>query len=317
MANDAHQLGLEQTYDVLIVGGGPGGLSAALTLGRARKRVLVCDSGPRRNAAATHLHNFVTRDGTPPQEFRQIARAQLEPYTTVRVAELRVDRISGVRGAFEVQLESGSVTARRILLCTGVVDEPVALPGFPELWGHSIFQCPYCHGFEVRDRRWGYLALPGSVGHAVPFSVQMRAWTSEATLFTNGAFEPAPEALAQLRAARVRVETAAVTRLGASASGALEAVELADGTRVPCDALFAHPPQKQVELVRALGLALEDDGCVRVDPMKRETSVPGIYAGGDLTTRAQAAVSAAASAVQAAAMINFELTLELATSGAL
>src|SRR5262245_6215413 len=108
-------------YDVVIVGGGPAGLSAALALGRARKRVLLCDAGPRRNAAAVHIHNFVTRDGTPPDEFRQAARRQLERYANVEVRDTPVRAISGARGAFRVELEAQLVDARRILLCAGMV----------------------------------------------------------------------------------------------------------------------------------------------------------------------------------------------------
>jgi len=315
MASSLERSNPTQTYDVLVVGGGPAGLAAALTLGRARKRVLLCDSGPRRNAAAEHVHNFVTRDGTPPQEFRRIAREQLEPYASVQVVELPVSAISGVRGQFQAELGARSVTARRVLLCTGVVDEPIALEGFRALWGRSIFQCPYCHGFEVRDRRWGYLALPASAGHAVPFALQARGWSRDVTLFTSAAFELSSESRSQLQAGQVRVETANVARL--IGKERLEALELSDGRRVPCDVLFAHPPQRQVELVRSLGVVLEDDGSVRIDAIRRETSISGVYAGGDLTTRMQSAIFAVASAVQAAAMINHELTVELATSGAL
>src|SRR5688500_16380449 len=144
-------------YDVLIVGGGPAGLSAALSLGRARKRVLVCDAGPRRNAAAEHIHGFVTRDGTPPDEFRRIARAQLEPYG-VEIRDTGVKSISGKRDAFDVQLQSGPVKARRILLATGMIDEFPDIDGFRELWGKSIFICPYCHAWEVQDRRFAFIA---------------------------------------------------------------------------------------------------------------------------------------------------------------
>ena len=110
-------------YDVVIAGGGPGGLSAALALGRARKRVLLCDSGPRRNAAAEHIHNFVTRDGTPPSEFRQLGREQLTRYSNVEIRDTPVESISGTRGAFQVNLTTRTVQARRVLLCTGMIDE--------------------------------------------------------------------------------------------------------------------------------------------------------------------------------------------------
>ncbi|MFN7130727.1 MAG: NAD(P)/FAD-dependent oxidoreductase [Myxococcales bacterium] len=303
-------------YDVLIVGGGPAGLSAALALGRARKRVLLSDSGPRRNAAAARLHNFVTRDGTPPAEFRQIARDQLAHYPNVRVVDVRVDSVAGERGAFEVALATETVRARRILLCTGMVDELLPIEGFAELWGHAIFQCPYCHGWESQDRRWGYLTRAAHAGHLLPFAIQARSWSADVTVFTAGAFEVGADARRQLEGAGVRLETAAIARLVRRAQR-LEAVELTDGTRVPCEVLFAHPPQRQVPLVRDLGLALDEEGYVAVDPLRRETSVPGIYASGDLTTRLQGAIFAASSGTHAAAMINVELSMELASTGAL
>jgi thioredoxin reductase len=303
-------------YDVVIIGGGPGGLAASLTLGRARKRVLLCDAGPRRNAAAVHIHNFVTRDGTPPDEFRAVGRKQLGAYPDVEVRDVHVESIAGTRGAFTITLSSGSVEARRILLSTGMIDEMLSIDGFRELWGRAIFQCPYCHGWEVRDRRWGYLVLPTSASHLLPFALQARGWTSEVVVFTNGVVDVPDEAREPLRSAGIRVEAAPIARLVAR-ENVLEAIALADGTTVRCDALFAHPPQRQVDLVRAIGVALDEDGFVKVDPMRRETSIPGIYAAGDLTTRMQGAIVAASLGMQTAAAINLELTMELATSGSL
>jgi thioredoxin reductase len=297
-------------YDVVIVGGGPGGLSAALALGRARKRVLLCDDGPRRNALAEHINNFVTRDGTPPEEFRREGRRQLGKYTNVEVRDVRVESVSGSRGAFSVHLTSGVVEARRILLSTGMIDEMLPIDGFRELWGHSVFQCPYCHGWENQDRRWGYLARAVDEAHLLPFALQARGWTSDLAVFTGGAFDIAEESCRRLLSAKIRIETAPISRLVGRA-GQLEAVELEGGTRVPCDVLFAHPPQRHVELVRALGVALDDAGYVQVDATKRETSVPGIYAAGDLTTRMQGAILAASAGTQAAAMLNLELSMEL------
>ena len=303
-------------YDVVIVGGGPAGLSGALALGRARKRVLLCDSGPRRNAAAAHVHNFVTQDGTPPEEMRRVARQQLARYPNVEIRDDRVQSVGGARGAFRLEVGADLAEARRVLLCTGMIDEPLALPGFREHWGRAIFQCPYCHGWEVQDRRWGYLVLPATSSHLLPFAIQARAWTREVVVFTSGAVAVPDEARAQLEAAGVKLETAPVVGLLGDGER-LEAVELEGGRRVPCEALFAHPPQRQVDLVRSLGLGLDEEGFVRVDPMKRETSVPGIYAAGDSTSRMQAAIVAAGAGMQAGAMINVELTMELALAGAL
>ena len=303
-------------YHVVIIGGGPAGLSAALALGRARKRVLVCDSGPRRNAPAAHMHNFVTRDGATPDEFRRVAREQLAHYPNVVVQDVRVDRITGTKGAFRVTAGTTTFEARRVLLCTGMIDEMLPLEGFRELWGRAIVQCPYCHGWEARDRPWGYLVRGSHAAHTLMFASQLRGWTQSVSVFTNGEAELPSDMHNQLVAAGLRIETQAIRRLVAR-DQRLEAIELADGTRVACELLFAHPRQHQVDLVRELAVELDDDGFVQVDPMTRQSSVAGLYAAGDLTTRMQAAIAAAGAGMQAAAMINLELTLELAAAGAL
>lgn len=296
-------------YDVVIIGGGPAGLSAALTLGRARKHVLLFDAGPRRNALAEHMHNFVTRDGVTPEAFRGVGREQLREYPTVAVRDARVDAITGSRGRFQISSGGDVVEARRVLLCTGLLDTALPLEGFRELWGHSIFQCPYCHGWERRDRPWGYLVRPEHAAHVVPFVLQLRSWTQDLQVFTQGDFELPAEAQRRLTAAGVRLETSRIERLVAH-DRSLEAIELVGGARVRCEVLFVHPPQRQIELVTSLGLTLDSEGFVQVDPMSRETSVPGIFAAGDLTTRMQAAIVAASAGMQAAAMLNLELCLE-------
>jgi len=307
---------METTYDAVIVGGGPAGLSAALALGRARKRVLLLDAGVRRNQAAEEIHNFVTRDGTPPEDFRRIGREQLAIYPNVEIRADRVETIAGTKGAFRVVAGGATLLARRIVLATGMIDEMLPLEGFRELWGSAIFQCPYCHGWEVKDRAWGYLGRAEDAAHLVPFALMISGWTRDVVAFTGGAFEVPEEGRQALKAAGVRLETAPLARL-VGAAGKLEAIELADGTKVAREVLFAHPPQRQVDIVRDLGLGLDEHGFVQIDPMRRETSVPGIYAAGDLTTRMQGAILAAAAGTQAAAMLNMELTMELASAGAL
>lgn len=304
------------SYDVAIIGGGPAGLSAALALGRMRRRVFLCDSGPRRNARAVEIHNFVTRDGTPPEEFRRIARAELEAYPNVTVRDVQIDRIAGSQGSFALTSGEETLRARRILLCAGMVDEMLPIEGFKELWGHAIFQCPYCHGWEVKERTWGYLLRAENLGHFLPFVLQLRGLARDVCVFQEAEFELPAEAVATLRGAGVRIFESPVLRL-VGKDEQLEAVLLADGTRVPCEIFYAHPPQKQVSLVASLGLELDENGFVRVDPMTRETSRPGIYAAGDLTTRMQGAIIAAASAMQASAVLNVDVTAELLREGAL
>lgn len=300
-------------YDVVIVGGGPAGLAAALTLGRARKQVLLCDAGPRRNARASAIHNFVTRDGTPPDEFRKIGRQQLETYPNVQIRDVHVDKIEGAKGNFSLHIGNELVNARRVVLCLGVIDEMLPIEGFRELWGRSIFQCPYCHGWEVRDQVWAVLALNPMI---VPFAIHLRGWTRNVIVFTNATHQLSPEDRERLEKAGVHVEIRAIQRLVAK-NEHLEGIALNDGTTISCQVLFAHPPQKHVAVVNGLGLVLDEHGSVKVDPMHRETSVPGIYAAGDLTSRMQAAVAAAASGTHTGAALNHELTAEMAVQGLL
>ncbi len=293
----------EMNFDGVIVGGGPAGLSAALALGRARKRTLVCDSGTPRNAAAVHMHNFVTRDGTPPKEFRRIAAEQLQQYPAVELRRERVRAVGGARGSFEVRLETSTVTARRVLLCPGMIDELPGIDGFSALWGSSIFACPYCHGWEVQDRRFAYLAHNVE---ALPFALLLRGWTHDMIALTNGAFVVPADTAARFAAAGLRIEERPIARLR-SDGAQLTAIEFTDGSALERDVLFAHPHQRQVDVVQQLGLALDEQGFVKVDEATRETSVAGIYAGGDLITHAQGAVLAAASGTLAASRLNFGL----------
>lgn len=289
-------------FDIVIVGGGPAGLAAALTLGRARRRVLLCDAGTRRNAAATHMHNFVTRDGTPPMEFRRIGREQLEPYGVVFRDE-PITAIRGERGAFDIELASGRVHARAIMLCTGMIDDLPPLDGLAALWGTSVHICPYCHGWEIRDGRFGYLAT-----HAerLMFPLMLRGWASDLVVFTELAIPP--ETAELFAAAQIRVERRPVVRLHGQ-GGVLASIELADGERIERDALFLHPPQRQVPLVHSLGLATDAAGFVAVND-QRETSVPGIYAAGDLITSAQTAIGAANAGTFAAGAVNLALAID-------
>lgn len=251
-----------KTYDVLVLGAGPAGLQAALTLGRGRKHVLVCDAGVRRNAAAVHVQNFLTRDGTPPAELRGLGRAQLASYPSVEVRDARVDEITGAKGAFEARVGGEPIRARRVVLATGMIDERLPIEGFETLWGTSIVQCPYCHGWEAREGRWGCLVRDA---HALTFPLLLRGWTSHVTAFVD-----LPEGLPhdvreRWHAAGIRIETSPLRRLVA-ADGHLAAIELESGASIACDLLYAHPPQRQVDVVRALGVALDEHGFVRIDP---------------------------------------------------
>ncbi|MEO8553941.1 MAG: NAD(P)/FAD-dependent oxidoreductase [Kofleriaceae bacterium] len=300
-------------YDVAIIGGGPAGLAAALALVRSRKRVVLFDCWPPRNAAATEIRGFVTQDGTPPAEMRQIARDQLAAYPSFALRDdTAVRSVDGTCGRFEVAFDGGSIGARRVLLCVGLVDVLPTLPGYRELWGTSVFQCPHCHAWEVRDRAFGYLA-PDE--HCADWSLLLRAWTRDLIVFTNGNFEPPPALVAELETAHVRLEQRKLAGFRIAA-GKLAEVRLADGTEVVRDVMFVRPPQRQTELVAGLGLALVSRDLVKTSD-SFETSIRGIYAAGDLQTHTHGALVAAANGAFAAHALDEELTRELVLAGAL
>lgn len=299
-------------FDVVIVGGGPAGLAAALALGRARRRVLLADAGPRRNAKAIHIHNFVTRDGTAPDDFRAAAHAELAAYDGVVRRAVGVADIAGGEGAMLVSLADGSqLRARRVLLATGMVDvvDAVGIDGFERFCGEQIFQCPYCHGWELRGRRWGFLALDDrALGHG--FAQLLKSWTDDVVVFTHGAVALGAEQREALARANIAVEDAPID--GLVGDDTLAGVALQGRGTVPLDVLFAHPLQKQVGLVERLGLAVDDHGFVAAHPMTGATSMPGVFAAGDLSTGMQGAILAAAAGTRVAAMINHELALATA-----
>jgi thioredoxin reductase len=299
-------------FDVVIVGGGPAGLSAALNLGRARKRALLCDDGPRRNAVAELIRGFVTQDGTPPAEFRRIGREQLARYPNVEARDVRVEEIRGERGAFDVRLATGDrLQARRILLCTGMLDELPDIEGFRALWGRSIFQCPYCHGWEAQNLSFGFLA---PTVEALEFALLLRGWSKDVVVLTDAQYAVSPETQTRLAESGVNLEQRRITQLAAK-DGRLERVHFESGAPLRLEVLFARPPQRQTSVVQSLELALDSAGFVRVDE-QRCTSIPGIYAGGDLVTPMQSATFAASTGVHAAVMLNHELTTEWATTRA-
>lgn len=199
--------------------------------------------------------------------------------------------------------------ARQVLLATGMVDVLPELPGYRELWGKSIFQCPYCHGWEVRGRPWGVHATSE---HMLEFAAFLTGWNPDVVAFTDGAFSVPAELRAKLERAGVRLEPRRVVRL-VEREERLAAVELEDGTQVAREVLFARPPQRPPSLVQTLvqelGLALEEEGFVRIDPQGR-THVPGLWAAGDLTTKLQGALVGAASGAWAAYAMNHALTVQ-------
>ena len=293
----------DRAYDVVVVGGGAAGLSAALVLGRARRRVAVVDAGAPRNAPAAHMQGFLSRDGLPPGELLAAGRAELATYGVQVVRDV----VIGVDAGFVVRLRSGTTLgARRLLVTTGVRDELPDLPGVRERWGRDLLHCPYCHGWEVRDQPLGVLGThPGAVQHAL----LVRQWSADVTFFSHG--QPLSESDARLLRARgIRVVAEPVSRLVVE-DDHLTGVELADGRTVARTAVFVRPVNVPHPdgLLAGLGCTLDDDGFPVTDRSGR-ASVNGVWvAGNAVDPRAQVITSAGAGSAAAIA-INADLVVE-------
>jgi thioredoxin reductase len=289
-----------RTYDVAIIGGGAAGLTAALVLGRARRRVVVIDAGAPRNAPASHMQGFLSRDGTPPAELLRVARAEVQHYGV----EFVEDRVVEATAGFALRLAGGrSIEARQVLVATGAVDALPDLPGARERWGRDFLHCPYCHGWEVRDRPVGVLATgPGSVEHAH----LLRQWTDDVILFTH-THPLSPADRAALDARGIAVVEGAVDRLVVT-DDRLHAVQLADGRAVPREALFIRPALRAHPdgPAAALGCELDADGLVRTDDAGR-TSVRGVWAAGNATDPRAQVITAAGEGSAVAIAINTDL----------
>ncbi|WP_237170676.1 NAD(P)/FAD-dependent oxidoreductase [Paludisphaera borealis] len=290
-------------FDVVVVGGGPAGLSAALVLGRACLEVLVCDSGKGRNAPAAGVHGFLTQDGTPPAELRRIGREQLRPYEVAFREEAVVDaRKAG--GGFEVTLAEGDVVAcRKLILATGLVDALPEIPGLRELWGVGVIHCPYCHGWEHRGQPWAVLAPPEE---AVELTTLLLGWTHQLTLLTDGPSALVPEDKAWLEERAVEVVEGRVERLEGD-GGRLRAIQLDGGRRLEREVLFVRTRLRQPSnLAERLGGEVVADGpkagMVRTDPFGA-TSVEGLYVVGDASDAGMPSVASAVAEGSVAAAI--------------
>lgn len=290
--------------DVAVIGGSNAGLSAALALGRARRSVAVVDDSRPRNAPAAHAHNVYTRDGTPPGELLRLGREQLEPYG-VRFVNSRIDRVSGQQGDFRLELSGGqTLSAARLLLATGVADDLPDVPGLRELWGKSVFTCPYCHGWEVRDMPLAVL----TDGDAA-YVRMIQNWSHDLVLVTGAHPAFTDEQLGDLDTRGVRIVKTDVTEYE-SRNGELSALHFSDGRQLPRRAVFMRPPQRlRGDLHEQLGCALNGDGSYVVADEMGRTNVPGVYAAGDMVSPMAAVIVAAASGTKAAAMLNHEFVM--------
>jgi thioredoxin reductase len=300
-------------YEAIVVGGSFAGLSAAMQLARARRRVLMIDAGRPRNRFSPASHGFLGQDGASPAAIREAGLRQLGAYPTFELREGEAETARRDGEGFAVAIAGGGEEhARRLILATGVADRLPGLPGLEERWGRSVLHCPYCHGYEVRDRPLGVLATGPLAMHQASL---IPDW-GPTILFTDGRFEPDAEQSALLDARGVSIERAPVAALVGEAP-ALRGLRLADGREVPVEALFVAPSVRMAStLPHQLGCAFEEGPMgpyVRVDERK-QTSVPGVYAAGDAARPMHNATFASADGLMAGVGAHQSLMHQLASA---
>ncbi len=293
-------------WDVVIVGGGPAGLSAALILGRCGRRVLVCDRGTPRSWASKAMHGFLTRDGISPADFAALARAELAAYPTVTCRRAEVTQGGPGGAAVRMEVAGEVLHARKLPIATGVEDHLPAIEGVAELFGTSVFQCPYCDGWEFRGQRLG---VYGKGNRGMEMARALTAWTGDIVLCTDGPSRFSTEQRQHLESNGVRLVEQKVRRLDAE-EGRLSAIVFADGSRIGRDALFFDTPSSgQSDLTEQLGCRFNRVGGVLCGKYEA-TSVPGVYVAGNIIRDVQLSIVAAAEGASAAFGINRALTRE-------
>ncbi|MFF9347457.1 NAD(P)/FAD-dependent oxidoreductase [Streptomyces sp. NPDC014734] len=294
------------SYDVIVIGGGAGGLNAALVLARARRTVAVVDAGEPRNAPSAHMHSFLSRDGFSPLTLLEVGHAEIARYGAVRI-DGRVDQVeAGEGGGYVVRLEGGATLgARHVVLASGLRDELPEIPGVRAMWGADVHFCPYCHGYEVRDRPIVVLGVhPASPGQAL----LLRQWSPH-IVYVPHSLPLTDEERERMDARGVDVAEGPVSTL-LSEDGRLRAVELADGRTLECDGVFLFPRMTPNDgAFDGLGCEVDEQGWLVTDRAGR-TSRPGLWAVGNVVDPRAQAVSAAGMGAAAAFALNHDLVDE-------
>jgi len=297
----------QKTFDVIIIGGSYSGLSAAMSLGRSLRQVLVIDSGLPCNRQTPHSHNFITQDGEKPAVISAKAKLQVELYKTVHFYNGLATKAIKNEAGFEISTESGEIfTSRKVLFATGVKDLIPKINGFAECWGISVLHCPYCHGYEVKNEKTAIIAN-GEI--AFDFAKLISNWTKDLRLCTNGKSTLTFEQTKTLQQHNVQIFEEEIDSFEHT-NGYIENIIFKNQEKVAVKAIYARPPFEQhCHLPKDLGCEINEQGLLKVDVMQK-TNIPGVYASGDCTTQMRSVAIAVSTGSFAGAVINKDLIEE-------
>lgn len=294
-------------FDVIIIGGSYSGLAAGMALGRALKKVLIIDSGKPCNAQTPYSHNFLTHDGNTPKDIVTLGKQQVEKYSTVSFYNGIAATGRKIENGFEIVTEAGSeFQATKLIFATGIKDIMPRIEGFAESWGISVVHCPYCHGYEVRNTKTGIL---GNGDYAYELSEMINNWTKDLTIYTNGKSGLTNEQVKKLKSHNIQIVEKEIKELN-HIDGHIQNIIFNDNTALAITALYS--PRAFIQhcsIPETLGCEITEDGYLKVSGFQ-ETSVEGIYASGDNTTRMRTVANAVAMGTTAGMAASKKLILE-------
>jgi thioredoxin reductase len=294
-------------YDVIIVGGSYSGLAAAMSLGRALRKVLIIDSSSPCNRQTPYSHNFLTQDGKAPAEIASAARRQVEKYSTVEFFNGVVIRGAKTENGFEMHTASGDIfSAVKLIFATGIRDMLPDIDGITACWGISVLHCPFCHGYEVKGEKTGIL---GNGADGYELASLITNWTNDLTLFTNGTSTLTAEQTVNLKKHHIKIIETDIALLEQN-EGCVQYIVFGDGSKSPVKAIYTRAPFRQhCHVPESLGCELTEDGYIKVNPLQ-ETTINGVYACGDNTTRIRTVANAVAAGTTAGMMVSRQLIAE-------
>jgi thioredoxin reductase len=286
-------------FDAVIIGGGPAGLSAALVLARACRRVAVINSGKPRNSASPGVFAFLSRDGILPADLKKISRKQIAGYPDVELMDQWVHdvRSADSQSGFQVSLSGGqTIAAGVVLLTVGMVDEIPDVPEFDRHWGRQIIHCPFCHGYENRGSEWRVIAKDLD---DIELAINYLFWSDRVTIHADQRLHIPADLEQELKRNNIPLDRRSIRQFISSDDGSLRGIEMEDGSRMSCETVVYRPRQRHTSLITDIGVALSESGRVWVDD-GYQTSIPGVFAAGDLTPGCQDVLAAAAEGAKAA-----------------